>query len=155
MLKISFDFDETTKKVSNMKVVTISKEVEELPTIEVLDNKSKLSDSALKKMGVSADDRLSVEYWTVDNQTTFPIIGKSEVFTDSENGNRLTKSKTLSFKGQQRTILLEYGNFFRLEEFKENMYKLVPINLEEDDLKNEENDLSKLDNDLFGDFNNL
>ena len=35
------------------------------------------------------------------------------------------------------------------------MYKLVPINLEEDDLKNEENDLSKLDNDLFGDFNNL
>lgn len=155
MLKISFDFDETTKKVSNMKVVTISKEIEELPTIEVLDNKLKLSDSALKKMGASADDRLSVEYWTVDNQTTFPIIGKSEVFTDSENGNRLTKSKTLSFKGQQRTILLEYGNFFRLEEFKENMYKLVPINLEEDDLKNEENDLSKLDNDLFGDFNNL
>lgn len=138
-----------------MKVVTISKEVEELPTIEVLDNKLKLSDSALKKMGVSANDRLSIEYWTVDNQTTFPIIGKSEVFTDSENGNRLTKSKTLSFKGQQRTILLEYGNFFRLEEFKENMYKLVPINLEEDDLKNEEEDLSKLDNDLFSDFNNL
>lgn len=155
MLKISFDFDETTKKVSNMKVVTISKEVEELPTIEVLDNKLKLSDSALKKMGAAADDRLSIEYWTVDNQVTFPIIGKSEVFTDSENGNRLTKSKTLSFKGQQRTILLEYGNFFRLKEFKENMYKLVPINLEEDDLKNEENDLSKLDNDLFGDFNNL
>lgn len=153
MLKISFDFDETTKKVSNMKVVTISKEVEELPTIEVLDNKLKLSDSALKKMEASANDRLSIEYWTVDNQTTFPIIGKSEVFTDSENGNRLTKSKTLSFKGQQRTLLLEYGNFFRLEEFKENMYKLVPINLEEDDLKNEENDLSKLDNDLFGDFN--
>lgn len=62
MLKISFDFDETTKKVSNVKVITVSKEVTESPTIEVLDNKLKLSNAALTKMGVSADDRLSIEY---------------------------------------------------------------------------------------------
>lgn len=156
MLKISFDFDETTKKVSNVKVITVSKEITESPIIEVLDNKLKLSNAALTKMGVSADDRLSIEYWTVNNEETFPLIGKSEMFTDSDNGNRLTKSKTISFKGQQRTVLLEYGNLFKIEDFKENIYKLVPIKLdEENDLTNEENDLNKLDSDIFSDFNNL
>lgn len=78
------------------------------------------------------------------------------MFTDSDNGNRLTKSKTISFKGQQRTVLLEYGNLFKIEDFKENIYKLVPIKLnEENDLTNEENDLNKLDSDIFSDFNNL
>lgn len=156
MLKISFDFDEVTKKVLNFKVTTITKEIEESPTIEVLDNKLKLSNSCLTLLGVSPDDRISIEYWTVNNEETFPIIGKSEVFTDSDNGNRLTKSKTVSFKGQQRTVLLEYGNFFKLENFKDGMFKLVPIKLEsEEDLITEENDLNILNTDIFSDINNF
>ena len=51
-------------------------------------------------------------------EETFPVIGKSELFTDSTGGNRLTKSNTVSFRGTQREILLEYGKSFKLEPFK-------------------------------------
>ena len=45
MFKISFDFDETTKKISNIKVVSDTPKEVDLtnPTLLVLDNKLKLS----------------------------------------------------------------------------------------------------------------
>lgn len=127
MFTISFDFDETTKKIKNIKVVSIETES---PTLRVLDNKLELSSEALKLMGVKPEDRLTITYWTVNNEKTFPVIGKAEVFTDKTDGQRLTKSNTISFRGQQRTVLLEYGSFFTIELFKNNMFKLVPVNLE-------------------------
>lgn len=144
MFTISFDFDEITKKVTNLKVVSIDKT---LPTsdnyIEVQDNKLKLGKEAVVLLEANSGDRIQVNYWTVNNQETFPVIGKSGVFTDPSGGNSLTKSNTISFRGNQRSVLLEYGNLFKLESFKEGMFKLVPIT-NDDNMEQEQRELDDL-----------
>lgn len=156
MFTISFDFDETTKKVTNLKVISIDRS---LPTsdnyIEVQDNKLKLGKEAISLLEANPGDRIQVNYWTVNNQETFPVIGKSAIFTDMTGGNALTKSDTVSFRGNQRTVLLEYGNLFKLEPFKSGMFKLVPIESEIDNLEQEKkelDDLNSIDDDLFDDL---
>ena len=146
MLKISFDLDEVTKKISNLKVVSISNEVLESATVEVLDNKLKLSKAAIDMLGASANEKVTINYWTVDNELTFPVIGKAEAFTDSNGGNRLTRSNTISYRGQQRTILLEYGSLFTLESFKDGIFKMNKVQVEGESLNTEKTDLQDLDN---------
>lgn len=145
MLKISFDLDEVTKKISNLKVVSVSKEILESPTLEVLDNKLKLSKAAIDLLKVKVKDKIAVNYWTVDSELTFPVIGKAESFTDCDGGNALTKTGTVSYRGQQRDILLEYGSLFTIEIFKDDMFRLKPIQSEETSLNTENNDLQDLD----------
>ena len=64
MFSISFDFDETTQKISNLKVVSlVPKELPESENyIEVQDNKLKLGKAAISMLNVKADDRISVCY---------------------------------------------------------------------------------------------
>lgn len=120
MLRISFDFDETTQKVSNLKVINSSVQASTKQyDVEVDENKLNLTSNAIEKLGAVAGDRISVNYWTVDNQTTYPIISKSDVFTDGSDGNKMTKKGTISFKGQQRTSLLKFGSLFTFSEFKD------------------------------------
>jgi hypothetical protein len=149
MFTISFDFDETTKKVTNLKVVSIDKT---LPTsdnyLEVQDNKLKLGKEAVTLLEANSGDRIQVNYWTVNNQETFPVIGKSAVFTDPEGGNALSKSNTISFRGNQRIVLLEYGSLFKLEPFKTGMFKLVPI-INDDNIEEEQKELDNLN--MIGD----
>lgn len=94
-------------------------------TVELTSNRLILSKECVSLLTLSPGDRVSIMYYTVDNQTTFPLIGKSEIFTDAMDGNKLTKSNTVSFRGQQNEVLKLYGNFFCLEEFRTNVYKLV------------------------------
>lgn len=146
MFTISFDFDETTKKIKNLKVVSIEPG---LPTVQALENKLQLSPSAIELIGVKAGDRLSINYWTVNNRETFPLIGKAEIF--NEEGTKLTKSNTISYRGQQMEVLNMYGSNFTIEPFKEGMFKLVPI--KEDSLDSEMIDLENTENLTFNDFN--
>lgn len=114
-------------------------------TVTVADNKLVLSKEAVKALGGVAGDRIAINYWTVNNETTFPVIGKSECFGDSTGGNRLTKSNTVSFRGMQRDILLEYGSFFKLVRFN-NYFKMEKVDVisENDLLEEEERDLANL-----------
>jgi len=150
MLKISFDFDESTQKVSNVKVVnsnsTITASTKSYD-LGVEDNKLVLTPNAISQLGAVAGDRISVNYWTVDNETTYPIISKSDVFTDGASGNKLTQKGTISFKGQQRTSLLKFGSAFTFSEFKdrsgevkENVFVLTPVE-DQETLKIEEETL--------------
>jgi len=137
MLKISFDFDESTQKVSNIKVVNSNSIITASTKsydLGVEDNKLVLTPNAINQLGAVAGDRISVNYWTVDNETTYPIISKSEIFTEGADGNKLTKKGTISFKGQQRTSLLKFGSAFTFSEFKdrsgevkENVFVLTPV----------------------------
>ena len=145
MLKVSFEFDEVSQKISNLKVesnYTTTKNYD----LEVDDNKINLTASAINKLGAIAGDRISVNYWTVDNQTTYPIISKADVFTDGADGNKLTKKGTVSFKGQQRASLLKFGSLFTFSEFKDksgevkdNIFVLSPV---DDSSAQNENDFS-------------
>jgi hypothetical protein len=146
MFTISFDFDETTKKIKNLKVV--SSDPGE-PTLQLLDNKIQLSQAAMELIGAKVGDRLVINYWTVDNQLTFPVISLA---TDkTEEGTKTTKSLTMSYRGKQAEILKMYGENFRVEPFKDNMFKLVKI--EEENLSEEMIDLENTNNLTFNDFN--
>lgn len=67
MFKISFDFDESTHKVSNVKVIEKQELVDELEQYEeydlqVLDNKIQLTSDAANKLGVVTGDRVAINY---------------------------------------------------------------------------------------------
>ena len=132
-------------QASGLKDITITEYDVDEATVTVADNKLVLSKAAVKALGGVAGDRIAVNYWTVDNETTFPVIGKSECFGDSTGGNRLTKSNTVSFRGVQRDILLEYGSFFKLIRFN-NYFKMEKVDVisENDLLEEEERDLANL-----------
>ena len=159
MLKISFDFDETTKKVSNLTVtnstsVTVKRDTTGKAIVEVTANKLIISDTALAFLDANPEDRISINYFQESKEETFPVIAKSEYFTDKKAGNKLTKSNTVSFRGNQRTILLEYGTVFELQPFKEHIFKLAPLNdsdseIVSEELKDEEIELEDIANEII------
>ena len=132
-------------QVSGSKDITVVDYNVDEATVTVANNKLVLSKEAVKALGGVAGDRITINYWTVDSETTFPVIGKSECFGDSTGGNRLTKSNTVSFRGTQRDILLEYGSFFKLIRFN-NYFKMEKVEVisENDLLEEEERDLANL-----------
>lgn len=143
MFNIQFNFNPENSEITNLRVTEINKEINAIITVE--DNKLKLSKDAVELLNVFPNDRITVNYYTVSSEETFPVIGKSELFTDNSSGNRLTKSNTVSFRGQQKDVLLGYGKNFKLEPFK-NYFKMVKIEgiSENDDLLEEELDLENL-----------
>lgn len=146
MFNISFDFDEVTQKVSNLKVISLSKiNLDEgEPLVQLMDNKLKLTPKAIEMIGAQVGDRIQVNYWTENNHNTFPLIGRSEFFTDKEEGSKLTKSNTVSFRGNKNTVLKVYGELFKLEEFKDNMFRLVKVETENEATESEQKELEDL-----------
>lgn len=146
MFNISFDFDEVTQKVTNLKVTSLSKVNldESEPLVQLMDNKLKLTPKAIEMIGAQVGDRIQVNYWTENNHNTFPLIGHSEFFTDKEEGSKLTKSNTVSFRGNKNTVLKVYGELFKLEEFKDNMFRLVKVETENEATESEQKELEDL-----------
>lgn len=127
MYNISFDFDEKSKKILNVVVVERSNVDPKVPYVEVLNNKLQLNDVAITTIGAKFGERISINYWTENNENTFPVIGLSESFTDGNDGNKLTKSGTIAYRGSQRETLLKYGDLFKVEAFKDKMFRLAKI----------------------------
>ena len=77
--------------------------------------------------------------------TEYNVDEATVTVADPTGGNRLTKSNTVSFRGMQRDILLEYGSFFKLVRFN-NYFKMekVEVTSENDLLEEEERDLANL-----------
>ena len=118
MLNISFDFDESTHKVSNLKVIEkeiIEPKIEGPYDIQILDNKIQLTSDAVEKLGVIVGDRIAINYWYSSPNDAYPIISKADAF-EGVDGLKLNKSKTLAFRGEQRDTLLKYGTAFSFEE---------------------------------------
>ena len=145
MFTISFDFDETTKKIKNLKVVSSDPGA---PTLQVLDNKIQLTQAAIELIGAKVGDKLVINYWTVDNQTTFPVISLA---TDkTEEGCKINKSLTMAYRGKQNEILKIYGEKFTIEPFNETMFKLTKM--EEENLAEEAIDLKNTNNLTLNNF---
>lgn len=134
MINYNFNLDlKTNKNKSVVNKMDLSN-----ATVTIDNNRLAFSKDALKALGATAGDRITVNYYTVDEQTTFPVIGKSEIFSDADGGNKLTKSNTISFRGRQRETLSWYGKEFSVEYFK-NYFKLVPMDITDNDDLSEEN----------------
>lgn len=155
MLKISFNFDEASKSVSGLKVENYTPKIKEINVpdetayeLQVQENKLVFSKSALEKMQAKADDRISIQYWSEGIGKSIPLVGKAQAFTDRMDGNRLSKAGTVAFRGEKRATLVQFGEYFNLEEFKEGIWKLIPIKIEKenDSLEQETTDAENLNN---------
>lgn len=147
MFNIQFDFDPETSEITNLKIVKTEDEIKDA-IVKIDNGRLYLSREALVMLNAKVGDRITINYFTVNPEMTFPVIGRSELL--SGNGNRLCGSNTVSYRGQQQEILLQYGKIFKLEPFK-NYFKMVPIEpLEKiDDLAEESLDLENLNERSF------
>ena len=110
------------RKVSNKKT-TVEETGEGIIILE--DNKICLNQCAAQLLKVQPDDRIAIQYNKIGNRM-IPLIGSNESFGIS-SGNKLTKSLTVSFRGNANTELAKYGTRFTLEEIKgkQNIYILI------------------------------
>lgn len=103
--KSNFELTEEKTKKKISKVVT--NESSE-PTLTLLDNKYCLNKAAVELMSIEPDCKLEIKY-EKSGKTTIPIIMINE-----NSGNRLTKSFTVSYRGNKNSELLKYGSEFIL-----------------------------------------
>lgn len=80
------------------------------PKITVLENKLQLNNAASELTGFMADDKVAVKFEKKGRITT-PVM-----MLDEKEGNRLTKTNTISCRGSKREELLKFGTEFTLEE---------------------------------------
>lgn len=130
-VNITFDLDTDSGTVKNVKC-TIEGEVKRKTTtrkksevmepysvVERLDTKLVFNNKALDELGAEAGDRIPVTYKEIDGLLK-PVISVSDTA-----GNKLTKSQTVLFRGDQNTVLAEFGDQFTLEPLGEGQFKLI------------------------------
>lgn len=101
------------------------------PMIHVLEGKLQLNQKARELTEYEPDMKIDIKFEKKGRAMT-PIM-----CIDENKGNRLTKSYTISCRGQKRENLLEYGDTFTIEPYpdKEGMFKLTGnIPPKEDDI---------------------
>lgn len=86
-------------------------------------NKITLSEGLVEALGASVEDKIAIQYKKDEKKQLFPVIGLSSSFGD-DNGNRLTKSNTVSYRGKANDTLAEFGEMFIAEPYENGIYKL-------------------------------
>jgi hypothetical protein len=124
MFSIQFNFNPETQEILNLRVIDLQKDSE--CYVKLDNNKLVLTQDSINLLNVFPGERISINYYAVSPEETFPVIAKSEFFTDATGGCKLTKNNTVLFKGNQRETLMEYGKFFKLEPFKK-WFRMIPI----------------------------
>ncbi|MDA3855089.1 MAG: hypothetical protein PF569_02435 [Candidatus Woesearchaeota archaeon] len=142
---VTFEFDDEKKTASKLAVfqdgveqkkTTTSKKskevvIEDEAFVTLESNKLVLNNKAALDLGAEYQDRVAVKYEKVKNEPVpFPIIGKDLNFDEEGSGNKVTKSNTVSYRGNANAILAKYGEEFKLEPyittaFPEGIFKLV------------------------------
>ena len=110
-MRVSFDFDPITKKVTNVecventptKVIKSVKVKKQNNKVILVGNSLKLNQEVLDLLKVTVGDRICVNF-----TNTSPVL----VSDGGCMGNLITKSKTVSVKGPTGTKLASYGTEF-------------------------------------------
>jgi len=123
------DFKEVTKKTTSTRTRKPKDDGESDPMIHVLDNKLQFNNKALELTGFVADDKVLVQFEKKGRVVT-PVICLND------KGNRMTKTGTVSFRGQQHDTIIEYGENFKVEPYpdKDGYFKLKGDIEKEDDI---------------------
>lgn len=98
-----------TTIVDTSDTVTNNMDADTEPKVYLEENKLRLNNLALDVLKIKAGDRIDVQY-----SNSKPLIGKSEAFGDESLGCKLTKTNTISFKGNKHEVLNMYGTEFVL-----------------------------------------
>ena len=126
--------DNTFKVLSTTSEILEEIETSSKPLLILKDNKYELNSAAMKLLNVTYGDRLSIGYSQIDD-FMYPIICRT-----GDAGNKLTKSKTVSFRGTANEVLSKYGTKFIIEYYDGTFFKLVskdaaPIVVEDEDIE--------------------
>lgn len=121
-MKISFEFDPKTKKVSNVVVEGLDLEEKvaktsrakkaapapiENPKVTLNNTSLKLNQDVLDQLGVKVGDRLLVNFTKEQ-----PVLVTPEQAGLEKGGNLITKSLTVSCKGKTSEMLAAFGSEF-------------------------------------------
>lgn len=132
-VNITFDIDTDSGSVKNVKCTVEgqvkkttrtkkkSEVMEPYAIIDRLDTKLVFNNKALAELGAEPGDRIPVTYKEIDGLLK-PVISVSDTA-----GNKLTKSQSVLFRGDQNTVLAEFGDQFTIEPLTEGQFKLVTI----------------------------
>lgn len=94
----------------------VLKEESSEPQLNLLDNKYSLNQAALSLLNVVAGDKIDIRYQIIDS-INYPIIGSSQSW-QSSSGNKLTKSRTVSYRGKANDMLATFGDTFSFTSWK-------------------------------------
>lgn len=133
--------------------VTVKLPTAEEPKLVLSDNKFTLNDEAIRLLCVSVGDKIAIVFDSIGR----PMIGS----TDSlhiDGGNKLTKSKTVSFRGKMNGQLAKFGSEFIIKEDGEGIGILTsngePIEVVEE-VEPDEEPPQKIDNSIATDLFDL
>lgn len=118
------------------------------------ENKYVLNESAMQLMHLEAGDKIDIKY--EDGKSgSFPVIGTDEAF-GTKGGNKLTKSRTVAFRGNKNEELSKYGKEFEIIPHyeKEGLFilKSNSVQIDKPELKGDDN-IQIDEDDVKFDFN--
>lgn len=93
-----------------VKKVKSKKEESSDPTLILEENKYYLNQAAISLTGYQPDDKLDIKYEKRGKEIT-PVLGNDEDF-GTHNGNRLTKTFSVAYRGAKNEELSKYGTEF-------------------------------------------
>lgn len=154
---IEFDFDPETgeytpisSKIVNEKTTPVAKTTttkkstpkkgeSSVPQVIREDNKLVFNTAAQELLGLEAEDKVSLKY-DQKGKNMLPMIGKDEDM-GCKDGNRFTKSGTVSCRGKANELLAKYGTTFSLVEHpnRANVYYLQDSSVETELIEEDDN----------------
>lgn len=160
----TFDFNPETNEYTPIGTPEIIKEKPKKlvkgettkPEITLLDSKYLLTQGAADLLGVTAGDRININYINLPDNPNLkvPVIGCNRSW-GNDLGNKLTKSLTVSYRGVANTVLAEYGEVFQLEPYKDGLFIMrgdkpvvVDDNIEVTETQEIVKDLEEIEDDL-------
>lgn len=123
------DFKEVTKKSSGGRIKK-PKDDNPIPQITLLEGKWQMNNACIQLTGFEPEQKLDIKFEKKGRNTT-PIL-----CVDEKNGNRLTKTYTVSCRGSRHDNLSEYGDIFEVTPYegKDGYFKLKGNVEKEDDI---------------------
>lgn len=140
---VTFNFDPETELVSDVKcsvdgvekkkkttktTKNVVVKLEDEALIELEANKLVFNNRAISDLNLNPGDRIIIK-WIPEGKKMVPIIGTDIAFDEEGSGNKVTKSNTVTYKGNANTILGEYGVEFSLKPHSDNIWRLVPLKI--------------------------
>ena len=128
-MMITFDYDPETNEYKPLKQEIVKDKVQKVtkaeeaedsaePQITLEANKYVLNRAAATLMGVEWENRLDIKYQPIEKGgMMFPIIGTDTAWK-TKSGNKLTKSLTVSCRGNANELLAKYGDTFTVTPWK-------------------------------------
>lgn len=147
------DFKEPTKKATTTRTRKSKTDDEPTPMLHVLEGKIQMNTKAQELCGFEPEQKINILFEKKGRVIT-PVM-----CVDDKNGNRLTKTYTISCRGQKRENLIQYGDTFEVipYEEKEGYFKLIGnVKQPEDDIVDVPEEITSVDDiDSSIDLDNL